>query len=787
MNRAIRLKIGLILVSLILLYQNCAPNKVRFLSSLGRQMESGNGGGYSGKPDGTFYRFVPGFSCNGQEEPKAVLTMNAPGDFSYRENSSLACGLVDGPLPKENVTRSRIQDQVVSYQAIPFERKDATPTGIPANLFEAWCRDLAPDALFEVHTHFDRVALKARAKIFEGSERDGQIQVTESPEFDVARLVTPTRVLLRADGFELVIDRSRFSPVVGEFIGELTRSEGKKTLSCALGGSLDPRIWPAEQISDFPLLPYNKNLVFAYGDFELSPDRQTLAVRTGLGPRPSVGAVPSGARSLLVWQAASASWHRLTSLDTGARGVSSFQFTPDSSRLVVTADPPPLTATRLLSVDTKGEQIIQLHQRQSHALVAAPDDFFVDPDSSEVYFRDFQDSFPNNAKPGLWRTSSMGGTPTLLQDARTLGPNTELISFRYFPEFRSTVFCVLHLDPTKTIHSAYLLQPLTTSPSLLAPPLPENAKYMYCPQDFLSSTPRFLVHSFYSSETKKPSDASGSNTYLFDLRENLHVNLGLVTSGSSVQWNSGDWLLISWNPWSSSNPTETSLLRNLNFKMHRLLNPARNVQREFQSLPSVISLTPDGSAIWYVPEGLRPSLNANRIVRLDTETLTDGEEICPLPNHRWTGFIPVHAQHPLGSGILGVGINTTTWATLDFYWIRTNGTCEKRNEVAALWDLRKLMGTALKLAPARNAALLYLSPDRSQVQMTDIEQPARSLIHIPLDGAPAVQITAPRFASASLNRFEFLGDGDAVVYLGDQEWPGINQLYIWRPRVSTGP
>ncbi|MCM2282978.1 MAG: hypothetical protein NDI61_14145, partial [Bdellovibrionaceae bacterium] len=284
------------MASLVVVFQNCSPLQVSF-KSLGAEKpladlgaEFGNGTGYDGKPDGVYYRFVPDFSCETQVAPTAVLTINSETDVHYRENSQFKCGLVDGPLPIERVTRSRMQNEVVSYQAIPFERKNSAPAAIPANLLEAWCRDLSSGSLFEIVSHFDRTAQQAVARMYSGQDQGaGSVLVNVTPDAPVTRLVTPARVHLRGNDFDLLIDRNRFSPAAGEFLADFQRAGKTTTLSCALGGALDPNIWPIRKLSDAPLPG-----VALAGEYLLSPDRNTIAFRGSLEPRtPEMKALPS--------------------------------------------------------------------------------------------------------------------------------------------------------------------------------------------------------------------------------------------------------------------------------------------------------------------------------------------------------------------------------------------------------------------------------------------------------------------------------------------------------------
>jgi hypothetical protein len=136
----------LLLATLVLLvFQNCTQYSFRSLSeevslqSLGGGA-SGNGGGYDGKPDSTYYRFVPDFTCEGRSAPKDRLEIRGKKIYLF-ENHLQKCATESRELPPEEVIRSPLQSDWVSVSDYIFARQEYVLQAPPTSVDEVICRD----------------------------------------------------------------------------------------------------------------------------------------------------------------------------------------------------------------------------------------------------------------------------------------------------------------------------------------------------------------------------------------------------------------------------------------------------------------------------------------------------------------------------------------------------------------------------------------------------------------------------------------------------------------------
>lgn len=243
------------LVMVGLAFQNCSP--VQFQVSENLQIgNSDNGYSYGGKPSGTFFRFTPGFTCENKESPVASVNMDN-FQISLVENRKLQCGAVNIQLDLNVIDSSIYQRDVIGYQEGIFEGQSETPTKIPANLVELWCRDRNDEQGIETITHFDRETNQAVNRTFYSTlSSDGSYVANEVPDFSVSRLIQQRKITVK-DGknFELTVDRDKLATEPGLFMGTLkTLLAGKfenRIVKCRLGGSLDAKVWPVKQLVDF--------------------------------------------------------------------------------------------------------------------------------------------------------------------------------------------------------------------------------------------------------------------------------------------------------------------------------------------------------------------------------------------------------------------------------------------------------------------------------------------------------------------------------------------------------
>ncbi|MGZ5279461.1 MAG: hypothetical protein ACXWC9_05940, partial [Pseudobdellovibrionaceae bacterium] len=305
-------------VGLLSAFQNCSPVSFQSMNELySPQKSQNNGEGYSGKPKGDFYRFVPDFTCEQKVAP--VAHINITGNLiTISENKKLLCGAVNQQLDEGLIDSSIYQHEVVGYQEGIFEGAATTPTSVPANLVEVWCKDRNDEKGIETITHFDHVTNLAMNRIYY-TESGTQTQI---PDFSVARVVANKTIVIKDEnGFELTVHRDQPAPQAGLFKAHLQATiSGQKIARetfCRLGGSLDPKVWPAKQIVDF-----NVN------NFKTSPDLNLLGytshTATGI---PNLYAINTDGTS-----------HVQASPHLPVSGISKYLFSLDSKSLIYSAD-----------------------------------------------------------------------------------------------------------------------------------------------------------------------------------------------------------------------------------------------------------------------------------------------------------------------------------------------------------------------------------------------------------------------------------------------------------------
>lgn len=251
-------KIGLLLISavLILLFQNCSKVSFESQEKLESSLISRNGDAYGGKPSGDFYRYIPGFTCENKELPAASIEMTSSG-IQLIENKKLLCGALKQNIDPSLIDTSIYQNEVIGYQEGIFEGSSTLPSKIPTNLVEVWCLDRRGEQGIETITYFDRTSSQAVNRIYYSVlAKDNSYGMKQTPDFPVARVLANKTILIKdGKGFELTVHRDQPASQLGLFKAEMNIViEGQKIsreTSCRLGGSLDPKVWPAQQIVDF--------------------------------------------------------------------------------------------------------------------------------------------------------------------------------------------------------------------------------------------------------------------------------------------------------------------------------------------------------------------------------------------------------------------------------------------------------------------------------------------------------------------------------------------------------
>lgn len=366
---------------LIFSFQNCSEAPLHLFSQSSGSAETSsenNGQGYNGKG---YYRYVPEFTCEQNEAPNAFIEVNNT-TVTITENNSVSCNATKKTLPVSEIDSSIYQNEVIGYQEGIFEGSDQYPQKIPSNLVEVWCKDRNDEQGIETLTHFDRLTNLAVNRTYYSLNGNKK----KIDDFSVARTISNQTVLIRDNkGFELTVYRNRPAPQFGLFKAHLSAViEGKAVnleTYCRLGGSLDPKIWPAKQIID-------TNINF----LRISPQLDSVAytARSPNGP----------GYELYVAKMDGGQPKRVSKpmLGTGITlGTSNFEYTSDGKSLVYTGDERVANVMELFRVGIDGNGHAQLSPTSAAASGGIVSDFRISSDNSTVFFH-------NKSAPGYSST-----------------------------------------------------------------------------------------------------------------------------------------------------------------------------------------------------------------------------------------------------------------------------------------------------------------------------------------------------------------------------------------------
>lgn len=244
-------------VLLLLSFQNCSPLG---FNSLDQQLSSltnkvnGNGGGYEGKPDNEYLRYLPQYSCEGKESYKDRIYIEN-GKFFLQQTQFNQCAAPPRELLPSELNHSPFQVDFIVALDFLFKYYEYTPSGIPTHLPEALCRDDFDNPKFEIITHYDSVTKTSNGRIY---FKDSSGQIQQANDDSIARLFSGGAVdysgfdaslkmkldLSQGDGANL----RRFKATVTSLPSFLMSQSAR--LTCVTGGGLDSKMWPLKEIVD---------------------------------------------------------------------------------------------------------------------------------------------------------------------------------------------------------------------------------------------------------------------------------------------------------------------------------------------------------------------------------------------------------------------------------------------------------------------------------------------------------------------------------------------------------
>lgn len=245
---------------LILGFQNCSPTAFNSItedvSSLASKA-SGNGGGYEGKPDDLYLRYLPQYSCEGTESFKDRIFIK-DGKYFLQETVFNQCGANPRELLPTELLRSPYQAEFIIALDFLFKRFDKAPESTPSLLPETLCRDNFEKPTFEIVTHFDSSNNTANTNVYFLNS------VSKSPEqqFDssTSRLFSGRSVQYSAfnGNLRFQVDLTagagtylrRFKATLQQAPEFLGTANSSATLTCVTGGGLDSKVWPLKEMVD---------------------------------------------------------------------------------------------------------------------------------------------------------------------------------------------------------------------------------------------------------------------------------------------------------------------------------------------------------------------------------------------------------------------------------------------------------------------------------------------------------------------------------------------------------
>lgn len=226
-------------------------NPGQSFSSNEKSVESGNGGGYEGKPDGTYYFYIPSYTCEGQPSA-AQVTEIKNGQAVLYSGKGNQCADETAPTPIHDVDVSPFQTDFISVKDALFKRYDIKPTGIPDNLAEVLCRDDFEKPTFEIVSHYDREKNEALTRVY--------LPGRKVPDFSVSRILSADSVRYVAGDLSFRVDLSKPAFAERKFAGQIEATTiagiSSRSLTCVIGGSIDTSKWSMKALTNVDAGPF---------------------------------------------------------------------------------------------------------------------------------------------------------------------------------------------------------------------------------------------------------------------------------------------------------------------------------------------------------------------------------------------------------------------------------------------------------------------------------------------------------------------------------------------------
>lgn len=217
--------------------------------------DSGNGGGYEGKPNGIYYHYVPSYTCEGQPSPEQITEIKDGQAYLYA-NTTDQCASQNQLISNSEIGFSPFQNEFISVNNKLFKRYEVKPQGIPDSLAEILCRDNFENPTYEVVSHFDRIKNEALTRVYFS---DRKIE-----DFPVSRVLSMDKLQYVAKGISLKVNLSAGADGKGRFEGVIEKSEianlSPGAMTCIIGGSMDTSHWSLKALTSIDAGPFHLGL-----------------------------------------------------------------------------------------------------------------------------------------------------------------------------------------------------------------------------------------------------------------------------------------------------------------------------------------------------------------------------------------------------------------------------------------------------------------------------------------------------------------------------------------------
>lgn len=712
-------KISTVFIALILLvgYQNCS--QVRFtdfglLSEKGITLENGNG--YGGKTRGQFYRFDPGFTCENKETYFSSIEVTDTS-ATYAENSLVQCGAIKQDLDPNLIDDSVYQKDIVGLKEGIFESVSATPQSIPANLVEVWCRNTKDLSGIESITHFNRVTSEAETEIYSTVTGAAAKQT-----FAVSRVLSAQTVTIRgADGLLIEVYRDKpaaeFGLFQGYFEGVVGGKKQSHPTSCRLGGSLDPRAWPAKQIADDGVKLFKVAKDLSYFGYTAS---------IGTAPTRLYAADSSGAN------------HTTVSPPMLNTGVENFDFVALTGDFLYWGDPRVKNGLELFRANRNGGNLIQLNAKLTEAAQGQASEIDFSADGRTVFYKDGQQETGGDVEMWLRSVPIDGGVPAVINPPLPLAGDVGVLSFGVSKSLNRVAYFVGFVDGELYIadlDGRNIVKPLGALRfewyQQMEVPAPGKYLFMRSPYTLVNGTTTFTNYAVAF-------DGSG----FVALPQNWSVN--------SVN-QTGETALISKVPMVldvSAVSAVPSALFDLRTGVKTDLPDLKNPSFSTDSKVVIGAKRVTGGLLQATSFGVQ-----TKVEQALCSSVT-GSEILVRENVDGSFFI---AALQASDGIV------------TFYQAAGGGTCVKKNSV----PVGGVKLTDLTLSPDRRSLML-------KTTRTIASSSHDQLYFVPLSGRPPLAINAAVFTGARISSHLYLPDSRTILYLGDQASPGKYGVFSWR-------